>query len=113
MSTNGAPKQDSLTIRLAIHVARSNILASALIALAMLTSNTHAEVREYHLTIAEGSVIIDGTARKALTINGTVPGPVLRFTIGDEAVIHVHNTMRESTSLHWHGLLLPNDQGRR
>ncbi len=110
MSTNGAPKQESLTIRLAIHVARSNILASALIALAMLTSNTHAEVREYHLTIAEGSVIIDGTARKALTINGTVPGPVLRFTIGDEAVIHVHNTMRESTSLHWHGLLLPNDQ---
>ena len=45
-----------------------------------------------------------------MTINGTVPGPVLRFTLGDDAVIHVHNTMRESTSLHWHGLLVPNNQ---
>ena len=87
----------------------TNAITFALISLG-LHSTAQAEVREYLLTIAESQVSINGTLRDAMTINGTVPGPVLRFTLGDDAVIHVHNTMRESTSLHWHGLLVPNNQ---
>ena len=45
-----------------------------------------------------------------MAINGGIPGPTLRFTEGDDAVIHVHNHLGEETSLHWHGLLVPNDQ---
>lgn len=89
---------------------RALILAFVILALSPPAPAAHGDVREYHLTIAQSDVVINGTPRHAMTINGTVPGPVLRFTLGDEAVIHVHNTMKESTSLHWHGLLVPNDQ---
>ena len=44
----------------------------------------------------------------ATTINGTVPGPLLRFREGETATIHVTNRLREDTSIHWHGLLVPN-----
>ena len=48
---------------------------------------------------------------RGLTINGNIPGPTLRFREGDTARIHVRNALPdESTSLHWHGLLLPNEQ---
>lgn len=64
-------------------------------------------VREYDLTIAETSLRLDGRSTRAITINGTVPGPVLRFREGEEAVIRVRNTLSEDTSIHWHGILLP------
>ena len=68
---------------------RFKLFVVLLFALNPLISVSRADVREYHLTIAESEVIINGRARQAMTINGTVPGPVLRFTLGDEAVIHV------------------------
>ncbi|MCA0377120.1 MAG: copper resistance system multicopper oxidase [Gemmatimonadetes bacterium] len=64
-------------------------------------------VRAYDLTIGETELRIDGRRARATTINGTVPGPVLRFREGDRAVIRVRNTLREDTSIHWHGILLP------
>jgi CopA family copper-resistance protein len=60
-----------------------------------------------NLTIAEETVNITGKDRKGVTINGGIPGPVLRFTEGDTAVMHVRNTMDVPTSVHWHGLLVP------
>ncbi len=60
------------------------------------------------LTIAETPIQFGGRGGTAVTINGTVPGPLLRFRLGDEAVIRVHNTLDEDTSIHWHGILLPN-----
>jgi CopA family copper-resistance protein len=65
---------------------------------------------EYRLTINRSTVNFTGKDRPAMTINGGIPGPTLRFREGDTAVIHVHNNMDVETSLHWHGLLLPNDQ---
>jgi FtsP/CotA-like multicopper oxidase with cupredoxin domain len=66
---------------------------------------------EYDLTIAEQRLAPVGKPVKALTINGGIPGPVLRFREGDVARIRVHNQLkRETTSVHWHGLLLPNAQ---
>lgn len=62
----------------------------------------------YHLTIDEEMVNITGKDRMAMMVNNSVPGPVLRFTEGDYAVIYVTNNMKVETSVHWHGLLVPN-----
>ncbi len=60
------------------------------------------------LTIGQVDVPIDGRLGRATTINGTLPGPLLRFREGDEAILRVTNTLEEDTSIHWHGILLPN-----
>ena len=65
-------------------------------------------VHEYELTIDEEMVNFTGEEVKAMTINGSIPGPVLEFTEGEYAKIHVTNKMDVETSVHWHGLLLPN-----
>ena len=68
---------------------------------------------EYDLEIAETRWSPDSELRsvRALTINGTIPGPTLRFRVGDVAVIRVHNRLKsDETSIHWHGLLVPNAQ---
>ena len=70
-----------------------------------------AKVVEYDLHIAETTVMPAGKSVPGLTINGTIPGPVLRFTEGDWARIRVHNDLaHHTTSTHWHGVLLPNAQ---
>ena len=63
---------------------------------------------QIELTIAETEVEVDGRRARATTINGTLPAPLLRFREGDEAVIHVTNRLDEDSSIHWHGILLPN-----
>ncbi len=65
-------------------------------------------IREYTITLQETTVNKAGKAVKGMTVNGTIPGPTLEFTEGEYAVIYVKNEMKEETSVHWHGLLLPN-----
>lgn len=68
------------------------------------------EVVEYDLTISEVLFSPKGRIIEALAINGGIPGPTLEFTEGDTARITVHNALDgEETSIHWHGLLLPNE----
>ncbi len=50
-----------------------------------------------------------GRQGMAVTINGTVPGPILRFREGEIATLRVTNRLDEDTSLHWHGILLPSE----
>lgn len=59
------------------------------------------------LKIEEFRFGVDGRVGKAIAINGSVPGPLLRFREGDTAIIHVTNRLAESSSIHWHGILLP------
>ena len=63
---------------------------------------------EYDLYIDRTRLDFGGEPGTAVTINGTVPGPLLRFAEGDEAILRVHNRLDEDTSIHWHGILLPN-----
>lgn len=65
---------------------------------------------EYDLYVQDTLVNYTGKTRKALAINGQLPAPVLYFTEGDTALIRVHNRLRRPTSIHWHGLLVPNEQ---
>ena len=75
------------------------------------STQTTGKVVEYDLVIEEQTVEPAGKKVRALTINGTIPGPTLRFQEGDWARIRVHNRLSHSeTSLHWHGLLVPNAQ---
>src|SRR5579872_1478900 len=62
----------------------------------------------YHLYLNDTTVNFTGKFRPAMTINGTIPAPTLTFTEGDTAEIYVHNNMMMETSIHWHGLILPN-----
>jgi manganese oxidase len=52
--------------------------------------------------------ILPGKTVDAYAFNGQVPGPRLHFRQGDRVRINVTNRMPESTSVHWHGLILPN-----
>ena len=63
---------------------------------------------EIDLTIDETSFGFGGRAGTATTINGTIPGPLLRFREGEDVVIRVTNRLGEDTSIHWHGVLVPN-----
>jgi FtsP/CotA-like multicopper oxidase with cupredoxin domain len=60
------------------------------------------------LTISEELFHLDGwRTGRAMTINGTIPGPVIRLKEGQQATLRVTNRLEEPTSIHWHGLLLP------
>ncbi|WP_288955454.1 multicopper oxidase domain-containing protein [uncultured Polaribacter sp.] len=65
-------------------------------------------IKEYNLTIEENEMTLAGVTVKGMTINGNIPGPTLEFNEGDLAIINVTNKMNEETSVHWHGLILPN-----
>ena len=59
------------------------------------------------LYVARKRLRIAGAEAKAIALNGGVPGPVVRMKEGAEALIRVHNDLEESTSVHWHGLIVP------
>ncbi len=61
----------------------------------------------FDLVIAETPVEIEGRMGTAITLNGGIPGPIMRFREGETVTIRVHNRLREPTSIHWHGILLP------
>ena len=65
-------------------------------------------VREHTITLREATVNKAGKDVVGMTVNGTIPGPTLEFTEGEYAIIYVKNEMSVETSVHWHGLLLPN-----
>ena len=64
----------------------------------------------YHLYVTDTIVNYTGKKAKAVAINGSIPAPQLDFTEGDTAEIYVHNLMHMETSIHWHGLMVPNEQ---
>lgn len=66
--------------------------------------------KSYNLSINEKTVSFSGEERKAMAVNDSIPGPTLTFTEGDTAEINVTNNMDVETSVHWHGLILPNFQ---
>lgn len=59
------------------------------------------------LFIADQKINFDGRTGNAMTINGSLPGPVIRLREGEDAVIRVTNRLKETSSIHWHGLIVP------
>lgn len=63
--------------------------------------------QHFELFIGQTPVNITGRPRTALTINDSLPGPLLRWREGDTVTLRVRNHLDQSTSIHWHGILLP------
>jgi CopA family copper-resistance protein len=76
--------------------------------LKIIINNTPPRIVRYDLFITDTIVNFTGKAKHAIAVNGQIPMPTLTFTEGDTAEIYVHNELNEETSLHWHGLFLPN-----
>jgi CopA family copper-resistance protein len=62
---------------------------------------------EFDLTIDALEVDFTGQRRTAMAINGSIPGPLLRWREGDTVTLRVRNRLPVDTSIHWHGILLP------
>ena len=84
------------------------ILIAAVAAL-MLAPAT-AQAGTYDLTVGKTKINVAGKDQWAMSINGSVPAPTLRFKEGEDLVINVTNTLDEDTSIHWHGIILPYTQ---
>src|SRR3546814_262332 len=93
-----------------MQTASKQLLLSALFALLTATPIFAQKVVRYDLYVKDTLVNFTGKEKRAIAVNGQIPMPTLTFTEGDTAEIHVHNQLNESTSLHWHGLHLPNKE---
>ena len=64
--------------------------------------------RVYHLQVSQKEINITGKNKTAIVINDSLPAPTLTFNKGEKAIIYVTNNLNTETSIHWHGILLPN-----
>jgi len=88
---------------------KQNCCKCILIFSIVLTQKLFAQnIVRYDLYIKDTLVNFSGKSKRAIAVNGQIPMPTLTFTEGDTAEIYVHNELNEETSLHWHGLFLPN-----
>ena len=62
---------------------------------------------DFDLRIGETPMNFTGNPRVAFTVNGSVPAPTLRWKEGDTVTLRVANSLDETASIHWHGILLP------
>jgi len=86
-------------------------LTITLVLLCSLSSYIMAQkIVKYDLTITDTIVNFTGKSKRVIAVNGQIPMPELTFYEGDTAEITVHNNLKESTSLHWHGLYVPNKE---
>lgn len=88
---------------------KCNIFTVVLLLMAQLTVLAQKVVR-HDLYVRDTIVNYAGKPKRAIAVNGQIPMPTLTFTEGDTAEIVVHNELKESTSLHWHGIFLPNKE---
>jgi FtsP/CotA-like multicopper oxidase with cupredoxin domain len=88
----------------------SRSILSVTFTLIILKSVNAQKVVHYDLFVKDTLVNFSGKQKRAIAVNGQIPMPTLTFTEGDTAEIVVHNLLKESTSLHWHGLYVPNKE---
>lgn len=81
-----------------------------MVLLLLSVSGFSQKVVHYDLYVKDSTVTYGGKTKRAIAVNGQIPMPTLTFTEGDTAEIVVHNLLKESTSLHWHGVFLPNKE---
>ena len=80
----------------------------SIILLLIVVSASAQKVVRYDLYVRDTIVTFGDKPKRAIAVNGQIPMPTLTFTEGDIAEIYVHNELNEETSMHWHGLFLPN-----
>ena len=86
------------------------LLSMAIVIIFFATAISGQKVVRYDLYLKDSLVNFTGKTKRAIAVNGQIPMPTLTFTQGDTAEIYVHNLLNETSSLHWHGLMLPNKE---
>ena len=71
------------------------------------TSQATLRGTDFDLRIAEAPVNFTGAARTGITVNGSIPAPLVRWREGDTVTMRVANALSEDTSIHWQGMILP------
>ena len=87
-----------------------SILPTVILILFLSQSIFAQKIVRYDLYVRDTIVTFGDKPKHAIAVNGQIPMPTLTFTEGDIAEIYVHNELKEETSLHWHGLFLPNKE---
>jgi FtsP/CotA-like multicopper oxidase with cupredoxin domain len=73
-------------------------------------ANADPDVLEFNLEASVTELeIVPGKMTPAWTYNGTLPGPLIRAKVGDRLIVHFTNNLPEATTIHWHGVRVPND----
>ncbi len=73
-----------------------------------LSAPSYAKTIDYKFSVNEQKINISGKEATGLSINGSMPGPTVKAKVGDTLRIYVTNNLDTETSIHWHGILLPN-----
>lgn len=84
-------------------------LVASAFALAALSLASPGRADTYNLTLEPTTVTAAGKTAPALSINGQIPGPLLRWKEGEEVTLNVTNRLKEDASIHWHGIILPQE----
>ncbi len=84
-------------------------LLTLLLSIFIFSSNSYAKVVEYKLNVSGKKVYISGEEANALALNDSIPGPTLKAKVGDTLRVEVTNNLDIDTSIHWHGVLVPNN----
>jgi FtsP/CotA-like multicopper oxidase with cupredoxin domain len=72
--------------------------------------NPAPDILEFNLEARVADVeILPGVTTAAWTYNGTLPGPYIRAKVGDTVIVHFTNALPEATTIHWHGVRVPNE----
>jgi len=87
--------------------AATGLGSGSLLAAALRQSSNTLRGHQFDLTIGEQMVNFTGAMQTATTVNGSLPAPILRWREGDNITLRVTNTLAESSSIHWHGIILP------
>lgn len=82
----------------------------ALLLIASVVSDARAKVIEYNFDIDYKTVNFTGKDVRAMSVGGSIPAPKIEATVGDTLRVTFNNKMDVESSIHWHGILLPNDQ---
>lgn len=85
------------------------VLLKALFITGMTFASFAADAGEYNLVIDRHDIDVGGRHGDTITLNGQFPGPLLRFKEGEDVTVHVTNKLKEESSVHWHGFLIPGE----
>jgi len=105
-----ASPPESVAPRAAREVSQPEGWADELAMQTPLDLNPDPNVLEIELEARVADVeILPGTTTPAWTYNGTVPGPMIHAKVGDRVIVHFKNSLPEETTIHWHGIRVPNE----
>ncbi|MEP5566818.1 MAG: multicopper oxidase domain-containing protein [Halioglobus sp.] len=87
-----------------------SLITPVLLLVAVFASSSQAKTVEYNFDVDYTMVNFTGKPIQAMAVGGTIPAPTIEATVGDTLRVTFNNKMQVETSVHWHGILLPNDQ---